>query len=113
MLGRKEEHAAMTEYPCITLDPKVLAGEPVIRGTRLSVEFWLMADAWSEADIVANFPGIAHDRYPRLSGLRARCAQLGESVSERGVRCGPSPTMNFPGAAVAALAEDGHDASFG
>jgi uncharacterized protein (DUF433 family) len=58
MLGRKEEHAAMTEYPCITLDPKVLAGEPVIRGTRLSVEFWLMADAWSEADIVANFPAL-------------------------------------------------------
>ncbi len=33
----------------ITLDPKVLAGKPVIRGTRLSVEFviGLMADGWS------------------------------------------------------------------
>jgi uncharacterized protein (DUF433 family) len=37
--GRTEEHAAMTEHPRITLDPKVLAGKPVIRGTRLSVEF--------------------------------------------------------------------------
>jgi uncharacterized protein (DUF433 family) len=47
----------------ITLDPKVLAGKPVIRGTRLSVEFviGLMADGWSEADILANYPGISHD----------------------------------------------------
>jgi uncharacterized protein (DUF433 family) len=53
----------MTEYPRIALDPKVLAGKPVIRGTRLSVEFiiGLMAEGWSEADIVANYPGIAHD----------------------------------------------------
>jgi uncharacterized protein (DUF433 family) len=52
-----------TEYPRITLDPKVLAGKPVIRGTRLSVEFiiGLMADGWSEADILANYPGITHE----------------------------------------------------
>jgi uncharacterized protein (DUF433 family) len=39
------------EHPRITLDPKVLVGKPVIRGTRLSVEFVikLMADGWSEA----------------------------------------------------------------
>jgi uncharacterized protein (DUF433 family) len=49
--------------PSITLDPKVLAGKPVIRGTRLSVEFviGLMADGWSEADILANYPGIGHE----------------------------------------------------
>jgi uncharacterized protein (DUF433 family) len=47
----------------ITLDPKVLAGKPVIRGTRLSVEFviGLMAEGWSETDILANNPGITHD----------------------------------------------------
>ena len=47
----------------ITLDPKVLAGKPVVRGTRLSVEFviGLMAEGWSEADILANYPGITHD----------------------------------------------------
>ena len=50
------------EHPRIALDPAVLAGKPVIRGTRLSVEFMigLMADGWSEADIVANYPGITH-----------------------------------------------------
>jgi uncharacterized protein (DUF433 family) len=52
-----------TEHPRIVLDPNVLAGKPVIRGTRLSVEFiiGLMADGWSEADIVSNYPGTTHE----------------------------------------------------
>jgi uncharacterized protein (DUF433 family) len=47
----------------IALDPKVLTGEPVIRGTRLAVEFvlGLLAEGWSEADILANYAGITHD----------------------------------------------------
>jgi uncharacterized protein (DUF433 family) len=51
------------DHPRITLAPDVLAGKPVIRGTRLSVEFviGLMADGWSEADILENYPGITHD----------------------------------------------------
>jgi uncharacterized protein (DUF433 family) len=50
-------------HPRITLDPKVLVGKPVIRGTRLSVEFviGLLADGWSEAEVLANYPGIAHE----------------------------------------------------
>ena len=53
----------MTEHPRIALDRDVLAGRPVIRGTRLSVEFviGLMADGWGEGDILANYPGILHD----------------------------------------------------
>ena len=41
----------------------MLASKPVIRGSRLSVEFviGLMADGWSEADIWENYPGITHD----------------------------------------------------
>jgi uncharacterized protein (DUF433 family) len=51
------------EQPRITLDPRILAGKPVIRGTRLSVEFviGLMADGWSEADILAAYPGITRE----------------------------------------------------
>ena len=47
----------------IVLDPAILAGKPVVRGTRLSVEFviGLMADGWSEADILANYPGLTRD----------------------------------------------------
>jgi uncharacterized protein (DUF433 family) len=53
----------MTENPRITLAPEVLAGKPVIRGTRLSVEFviGLMADGWGEADILRDFAGVTHD----------------------------------------------------
>ncbi len=52
----------MTQHPRITLDPDVLVGKPVIRGTRLSVEFviGLMADGWSESEILENYPGISH-----------------------------------------------------
>ncbi|MFL5087028.1 MAG: DUF433 domain-containing protein, partial [Xanthobacteraceae bacterium] len=39
----------MAEHTRITLDSTILAGKPVIRGTRISVEFviGLMADGWT------------------------------------------------------------------
>jgi uncharacterized protein (DUF433 family) len=53
----------MAEHPRITLAPDALAGKPVIRGPRISVEFviGLLADGWGEADILQNYPGLAHD----------------------------------------------------
>ncbi len=49
----------MNDSARIVLDSAVLAGKPVIRGTRLSVDFviGLMADGWTEADILRNYPG--------------------------------------------------------
>jgi len=53
----------MTEPARIVLDPAVLAGKPVIRGTRLSVDFviGLMADGWTEAEILRNYPGLTRE----------------------------------------------------
>jgi uncharacterized protein (DUF433 family) len=53
----------MVDDARIVLDPSILAGKPVIRGTRLSVDFiiGLMADGWSEADILRNYPGLTHE----------------------------------------------------
>jgi uncharacterized protein (DUF433 family) len=53
----------MTRHDRISLDAAVLAGKPVIKGTRLAVEFviGLMADGWAEAEILANYPGVTHD----------------------------------------------------
>lgn len=53
----------MAEHPRILIDPEVLVGKPVIRGTRLAVEFviGLMADGWTEADILEGYPGITRD----------------------------------------------------
>jgi uncharacterized protein (DUF433 family) len=60
---KRSGQSTMTEHPRISLAPDVLVGKPVIRGTRLSVEFviGLMADGWSEADILGNYPGLTHD----------------------------------------------------
>jgi uncharacterized protein (DUF433 family) len=47
----------------IVLDPAILAGKPVVKGTRLAVEFLvdLMAEDWTEADILRNYPGLTHE----------------------------------------------------
>ena len=47
----------------IIVDSSILAGKPVVRGTRLSVEFiiGLMADGWGEADILRNYPGLTRE----------------------------------------------------
>ena len=51
----------MTDHPRIVLDPQILAGKPVIKGTRLSVEFMvgLLAEGWSHAEILKQYPGVA------------------------------------------------------
>lgn len=53
----------MTDHPRITVDPKVLTGKPVVKGTRLSVEFivGLLADAWTADEIIAQYPGITKE----------------------------------------------------
>ena len=52
----------MNLHDRITLDPQVLAGKPVIRGTRLAVDFIvsLLAQDWTEADLLRNYPGLTH-----------------------------------------------------
>ena len=44
----------------IILDPAILVGKPLIKGTRLSVEFIieLLAQGWSHEEILRNYPGI-------------------------------------------------------
>ena len=64
----------------ITADPAVLVGKPVIRGTRLAVEFvlGLIAQGWPEQDIMQNY---------RLSTdqVRACVAYAQERLSEEKV----------------------------
>ena len=42
----------------ITLDPEILAGKPVIKGTRITVEFILdlLANGWTVEGIIENYP---------------------------------------------------------
>ncbi len=44
----------------IAIDPNVMVGKPVVKGTRLAVEFIvaLLAEGWSEEEILRNYPGL-------------------------------------------------------
>ncbi len=47
----------------IGIDPKVLVGKPVIKGTRLAVEFILelLAEGWSHEQILQNYPQLTNE----------------------------------------------------
>ncbi len=47
----------------IELNPNVLAGKPVVKDTRLAVEFIvdLLAQGWTEESIIRNYPGLTSD----------------------------------------------------
>jgi uncharacterized protein (DUF433 family) len=47
----------------IVVDPEILAGKPVIRGTRLAVEFILelLAAGQSESELLESYPGLTRD----------------------------------------------------
>jgi len=47
----------------IVIDSEILAGKPVIKGTRLAVEFILelLAAGQSEAELISNYPGLTRD----------------------------------------------------
>jgi uncharacterized protein (DUF433 family) len=58
--GRRQ---LMTWQERIVIDPEILVGKPVIRGTRLAVDFIidLLAQGWSESDILKNYPGVTSE----------------------------------------------------
>jgi uncharacterized protein (DUF433 family) len=47
----------------IIVEPGILAGKPVIKGTRISVELILerAADGWSLEDILNSYPSLARE----------------------------------------------------
>ena len=47
----------------IVIDPGILVGKPVVKGTRLAVEFIvdLLAQGWTEAQVLRNYPGLTRE----------------------------------------------------
>jgi hypothetical protein len=69
--GRR--HRSTNHHGSSSHHADVPAGKPVIRGTRLSVEFviGLMADGWREADILENFQVLRTRTSSRVSPMLA------------------------------------------
>ncbi len=54
----------MERWPSrIAVDPEILGGEPVVRGTRLAVQLILelLAAGQREEELLANYPGLTHE----------------------------------------------------
>ena len=47
----------------IVIDPSILVGKPVIRGTRMAVEFLLelLAEKWTHEQILRNYPQLTDE----------------------------------------------------
>lgn len=65
----------------IVIDPDILVGKPVVKGTRLSVDFLLglLAQGWAESEILRNYPGLARE------DLLACWAYAAEAISQEKV----------------------------
>jgi len=55
----------------------VLAGKPVIRGTRLSVEFLLglLSEGWTGQQSLDNYPRLSHEALRALFAFAAECTR--------------------------------------
>lgn len=67
-------------------NPEILLGKPVVKGTRLSVEFilGLFAEGWTEQQIIENYPTLTKEH------LRATLAFAKECMREESLYAIPS-----------------------
>ncbi len=59
----------------IESNPDVRSGRPVIKGTRLTVEFLLslLAAGWTEEQILENYPSLTQDALRAVFAFAAEC----------------------------------------
>ena len=67
----------MNWHDYIRSDPPVLVGKPVIRGTRLSVDFLLglMAEGWTEERLLENYPQLRREALQAMYAFAADCTR--------------------------------------
>lgn len=63
----------MTNQERIAIDPAVLTGKPVVRGTRIAVDYVLelLARGWSEQQIRDQYPGLEREDIQACCGYAA------------------------------------------
>jgi uncharacterized protein (DUF433 family) len=56
-------------------DPNILVGKPVVKGTRLSVEFiiGLFAAGWTEQQVLENYPRLTQKRLRAVFAFATDC----------------------------------------
>ena len=56
-------------------DPEIILGKPVLKGTRLSVDFilGLYAEGWTEEQILENYPTLTKDHLLAVFSLAKEC----------------------------------------
>ena len=56
-------------------DPEVLVGKPVVKGTRLSVEFILslFAEGWTEQQVLENYPTLTAESLRAVFAFAKDC----------------------------------------
>ncbi len=59
----------------IHADPDILVGKPVVKGTRLSVEFilGLFSAGWSEDEVLGNYPTLTRESLRAVFAFAAEC----------------------------------------
>ncbi len=63
----------------IVSDNNVLAGKPVIAGTRISIEFIIdrLASGWSEEDLLENYPRLKKEHLQAVFAYIQECLKDG------------------------------------
>ena len=63
----------------IVVDSDVLVGKPVIKGTRISLEFIIerLADGWTEQDLLQNYPRLRQVDLQAVFTYIQECVQDG------------------------------------
>jgi uncharacterized protein (DUF433 family) len=61
----------------IHADPEILAGKPVVKGTRLAVEFLLglLGAGWTQEQILVNYPGLTPEALQAVFAFAAESLQ--------------------------------------
>lgn len=60
-------------------DPGVLQGKPVVKGTRLAVDFilGLFAAGWAEQELLNSYPTLTRDALRAVFAFSAECMRTG------------------------------------
>jgi len=60
-------------------DPGILLGKPVVKGTRLSVEFILerLANGWTEQEVLDNYPRLMKEDIQAIFAYTYECMRDG------------------------------------